>query len=310
MFVLELYNWDDEKLRVSWSDSAMFAVGSEVEIWLGYVDDLHRVMTAEITGLEPVFSAEQPPTLTVRGYDHRHRLTRDRKSRSFAKIKDSAIASQVAREAGLRAKVSDTGVQLEFVAQSNQTDWEFLRERAALLGFEVYVRDKILYFQPPGYAAQPAARLSLGKDVSEFSPRLSSLGQPGQVTVRSWDVKEKKAVVSSARVGKEQAMGRTSGPRAANRAWGKASAGIVDLPATTKARADQIASGQFAELALAYVRGNVTGSGRPDLRAGSVVHIDGAGQTFSGPYYVTAVTHTLAQDQGYLTSFTVERNAT
>jgi uncharacterized protein len=53
MFSLELYNWDDEKLQVSWSDSTLFAVGGEVEIWLGYVDDLHKVMLAEITGLAP-----------------------------------------------------------------------------------------------------------------------------------------------------------------------------------------------------------------------------------------------------------------
>jgi uncharacterized protein len=309
MFTLELYNWDDDKLQVSWSDSRLFALGSQVEIWLGYVDDLQRVMTAEITGLEPVFTADQPPTLTVRGYDLSHRFTRGRKTRSFAKIKDSAIVAQIAREAGLLARVSDTKVQLDFVAQGNQTDWEFLRDRAGLLGFEVYVRDKTLYFQPPGYAAQPAARLSLGADVTEFSPRLSALGQVGQVAVRSWDVRQKQAVTGSAAIGQEQAMGATSGPKAANRAWGKASAGIVDLPAN-KAQADQIAAGQFNELALGYVRGTVTGSGRPQLRPGTVIQIDGAGQAFSGRYYVTSAAHTLAQDQGYRTSFTVERNAT
>jgi uncharacterized protein len=310
MFSLELYNWDDEKLQVSWSDSRLFAVGNEVEVWLGYVDDLHKVMMAEITGLEPAFTADEPPLLTVRGYDHRHRLARGRKTRSFSNMKDSAIAAQVAREAGLPARVKNTREVLAFVVQSNQTDWEFLRQRAGLLGFEVYVRDKTLYFQPPGHAAQAAVRLSLGEDVNEFTPRLSSLGQEGQVAVRSWDVKQKQAIVGSAGVGQESAMGRTSGPRAANRAWGKASTGIVDQPVPTKAEADQIASGRFNELALTYVRGTVAGSGRPQLRAGMVVHIDGAGRTFSGPYYVTSVTHTLSQDQGYRTSFTVERNAT
>ena len=91
--------------QVSWSDSSLFAIGNEVEIWLGYVGDLHKVMLAEITSLEPVFTADQPPPLTVRGYDHRHRLARGRKTRTFAKMKDSAIASQIAREAGLRAQV-------------------------------------------------------------------------------------------------------------------------------------------------------------------------------------------------------------
>jgi uncharacterized protein len=310
MFSLELYNWDNEKLQVSWSDSRQFAVGNEVEIWLGYVDDLHKVMLAEITSLEPAFTTDQPPMLTVRGYDHRHRLARGCRTRTFAHMKDSAIAAQVAREAGLRAQTKDTRITLAFVVQSNQTDWEFLRQRAGLLGWEIYVRDKILYLQPPGHAAQASVRLSLGVDVNEFTPRLSSLGQEGQVAVRSWDVTKKQAIVGSAGVGQESAMGRASGPKAANRTWGRASTGIVDQPVRSKAEAEQLASGRFNQLALAYVQGTVAGAGRPQLHAGMVVHIDGAGQTFSGPYYVTSVTHTLSQDQGYRTSFTIERNAT
>ena len=39
MFGFELDNWDDERLAYSWSDSALFAVGAEVKISMGYVDD-------------------------------------------------------------------------------------------------------------------------------------------------------------------------------------------------------------------------------------------------------------------------------
>ena len=310
MFSMEMHNWDDEKLQVSWSDSTLFAIGNQVEVWLGYAGDLQKVMVAEITGLEPAFTLDQPPVLTVRGYDLRHRLARDRKTRGFSMIKDSTIAAQVAREAGLLAQVKDTGANLAFVAQSNQTDWEFLRQRAGQLGYEVYVRDKTLYFQPPGYAAQASARLALGEDISEFTPRLSSLGLQSQVAVRGWDVKQKQAIVGSAAIGQESAMGKTSGPKAARSAWGKTSTSIVDQPARTRGEADQIARGQFNELALGYVQGTADGPGNPQLHAGMVVHIDGAGKTFSGAYYVTSVTHTLSQATGYRTSFSVERNAT
>src|ERR1700674_2196516 len=64
MFTLELNNWDDERLQVSWSDFPLFAVGNEVEIWLGDVGDLHKVMVAEITNLEPAFTSDRPPRLT------------------------------------------------------------------------------------------------------------------------------------------------------------------------------------------------------------------------------------------------------
>jgi phage protein D len=311
MFSLVLYNWDDDRLRVSWSDSKLFAIGNEVELSLGYVDDLARVMLGEITSIEPAFTSDEPPTVTVRGYDYRHRLGRGRKTRTFARMKDSAIASQVAREAGLRAQAHDTRVMLPHVMQSNQTDWQFLRQRAHLIGYEVYVRDKVLYFQPPEGDAEPAMRLSLGQDIAEFTARLSSLAQIDQVTVRGWDVSKKDVIVGSAGVGQEPRMGgRASGPRTAQRAFGKAGVSSVDLPVHSKAEADQIARGRFTAAAMTYVQGDVIATGHPRLRAGTVVEILGAGENFSGPYYVTSVTHEMTPEQGYRTSFTVRRTAT
>ena len=308
MFTLELFNWDDEKLQVSWSDSRLFAVGNEVEISLGYVGDLHKVMVAEITSLEPVFTSDQPPLLLVRGYDHRHRLARGRKTRTFVQMKDSAIASQIAREAGLRAKVEDTRVTLSYVIQSNQSDWEFLQRRASPIGYEIWVRDKVLHFRTPKPEDPPADKLSLGEDITEFSPRLSSLAQATEVTVRGWDVKQKKAVVSSQRQ-VTPSGGKTAGPAATRKAFGSASVALLGQQVRALAEAGPVAQGQFGSMAMAYVEGEAVAHGRPQLQAGTVVDIAGAGQTFSGRYYVTSVTHSLTAEHGYQTSFTVQRNA-
>ncbi len=308
MFTLELHNWDQAQLQVSWSDSPLFAVGNQMEIWLGYVGDLHKVMLAEITSLEPVFTTDQPPLLMVRGYDLRHRLARGRKTRTFAKMKDSAIASQIAREAGLGTQVDDTKVTHEYVIQSNQSDWEFLQRRASLIGYEIYVREKVLYFRWPPSAAQPADKLSLGEDITEFSPRLTSLTQASEVAVRGWSVKEKKAVVGTMRTAPDPG-GRPSGSATARRAFGAASVAILGQPARNLAEADSIAQGQFAAMASTYVEGDVVAHGRPQLQAGTVVDIAGAGQAFSGPYYITSVTHMVTPEHGYHTSFTVQRNA-
>jgi phage protein D len=53
----------------------------------------------------------------------------------------------------------------------------------------------------------------------------------------------------------------------------------------------------------------VVADGRPQVHAGTVVAIEGAGERFSGDYYVTSVTHTLTGERGYQTSFSVERNS-
>jgi phage protein D len=311
MFALELRNWDDQGLKVSWSDSSLFAVGNEVEISLGYVDGLQKVMLAEIASLEAAFTADELPTLTVRGYDHRHRLARGRKTRTFSQMKDSAIASQVAREAGLRAVTKDTRISHTYIVQSNQTDLDFLEGRASLIGYEVYVKDKVLYFQPPQNDRAATLRLSLDADISEFTPRLSSLAQVGEVVVRGWDVKQKKNVLGRAGIGQESSAmgGNVSGPKVASRAFGKASIASVSQPVQSKAQADQIALGRFNDMALGFIQGDVACSGNPKLRAGIVVDIAGAGRTFSGSYYVTSVIHMVTPEDGYQTSLTVQRTA-
>jgi len=310
MFSIELYNWDDQLLRYPWSDSPLFAVGNQLRISLGYVGDVRPVMLGEITSLEPRFAGEELPMLTVRGYDHRHLLARGRRTRAFRQMSDSAIASQVAREAGLRARVTNTGATLAHVLQSNQSDWDFLQQRARLLGYEIFVRDKVLYFRPPQHTSAATVTLRVGADISEFSPRLTAQSQVAEVTVRGWDVKQKKAIVGRAAVGQEMTTPGEgeSGPRAARQAFGRSTTASVDVPVRTAAEADTIARGQFNELALEYVRGDVVADGRPQVHAGTVVTIEGAGERFSGDYYVTSVTHTLTGERGYQTTFAVERN--
>ncbi|WP_329311141.1 phage late control D family protein [Streptomyces sp. NBC_01262] len=311
MFTVTLHNWDSERLAVSWSDSPLFAVGTEVRISLGFIGDLHPVMTGEVTSLEPAFTAGRPPTLTVRGYDYRHRLARGQKTRTFTRTRDSAIARQLAREAGLRAEVTDTRTSLDYVVQNNQTDLEFLQKRARLIGYEVHVRDKVLYFRPPQHGRPPSAKLRIGDHISEFTPRLRTLTQVREHSVRGWDVARKQAVVSTVAAGQESTTmgGTVTGPGQVGRAFGRAGSTSIDLPAPNRDRADQMARGQFDELALAYITGEAECAGQPRLHAGEVVEIQGAGTAFSGAYYLDSVSHSVTAAEGYRTSLQVRRNA-
>ena len=310
MFAIELYNWDQYQQLVTWSDDDRFMPGQAVEIWLGYVDELKQVMTGEIISLEPEFMASDIPQVTVRGYDRRHRLQRGRQTRSFTKMKDSAIASKIAGMAGLQAKVKDSQITHEYVLQHNQTDLAFLQERARRIGYEVYVRDKILYFQPRPVTSKPVATLRLSEDVIDFFPRLTTVSQVSEVAVQGWDVKQKKAILSRVSAGAEQAMGgKSTGPKSTKRAFGQSRATQVQWPVATRAEADAMARGQLDEMALHYIHGEVLCAGRPELHAGEVVKIEGAGKTFSGPYYITAVTHTVSEARGYETRLHVQRNA-
>jgi len=311
MFTLRLCDWDTDRLQVGWMDEALFTVGNEVEIQMGYKGDvaLTTLMVGQITGLEPTFSNETIPILTVRGYDLRHRLLHETRSRAYEYMRDSDIASQIAFEAGLHPQVENTRVVLARVTQHNQTDLAFLRQRAQRIGYEVMVVDRTLVFRLPPVDGSAAVTLTMNRDITDLSLRLTTMEQIAQREVRGWDMKTKSVISSQAST--VSGMGGTNtGPSAARKAWGSARGTSVQVPVLSKGEADRMAQGQLQAMALTYISGEGTCRGRTDLRAGTVIRIDGAGQRFSGQYYVTATTHSISAEDGYQTSFSVRRNAT
>jgi phage protein D len=293
-----------------WIDDSRFAVGNVVEIKLGYGNDLESLIVGEITGLEPEFVVDRLPSVVVRGYDRRHRLQRGRKTRTFVKQKDSDIASAVAKEAQLKADSVDSRVTHDYVIQANQTDLEFLQERAGRIQYEVFVFDKTLHFRPVQNGESEVLTLTIGEHLLEFYPRLSMVRQISEVSVRGWNPQEKKEVLSTAQVGFEFAKmgGEKSGPQI-NNAFGSIKDVLSMQPAMTQAEADQMAKAALNQKALSLIEGEGLCLGRTDLRAGKVIKIADVGKRFSGQYYVTTAIHRYTAQGGYRTQFQVRRNA-
>ncbi len=312
MFELKFVTWDVEKQEFTWIDEEVFELGDTVEIQMGYKKDLQTVMVGEITGLEPEFFQDETPILVVRGHDLRHRLLRGRQTKSFTNMTDSDIVSQIAKGKELTSEVKDTKVKLEYVLQHNQTDWEFLQERAARLGYEVAIDHKTLYFRPHNHKEEKLLTLTYGDDLDEFFPRLSTMNQVYQVKVQGWLPKEKKPIFGKAAVGKEggKMKGSTSGAKEVQKVFGLSSYTVVNQSVSSKAEAEQMALGQFQDRAIAYITGEGNSHGNPYLRAGKVIEIAGVGKKFGGLYYIVSVEHSYSESQGYQTSFTVRRNAT
>jgi phage protein D len=296
------------------SGTSMLDVGSPVEIKMGYTEGLKPVMTGEITGFElEVRSGGKE--LTVRVHEPGHRLLRGRKTRPFLQKTDRQIAFEVADEAGFKLgpQAQDTGVIHEYVLQHNQTDWEFLRQRARSLGYELRVEGWTLFFQEPGNNSTKELTLQLEESaLLEFRPRLSTVGLVGEVIVQGWDPRNQKAITGKASFkdlgGK---MGDShSGLEITNKSFGPAIGAIVDRPVLSEDEAKQIARGRLREMALAYITGEGVVIGRNVLAPGMVVEIKGFGKSFSGPYYLVSVRHTYdVKSSGYRTGFTVRRDA-
>ncbi|KYC43638.1 hypothetical protein WA1_00240 [Scytonema hofmannii PCC 7110] len=306
MFAMEFTSAEDSE-NLWLNNNNLFVIGAEVKIQLGYGDIIETVIIGEITGLEPRFSVSDPLSLIVRGYDRRHRLQRGRKTRSFVDGRDSAIASRIAQEVGLSSAVTDSSVLHPYVLQANQTDWEFLQQRAKQIQYEVVVENKTLFFRPVGNGKNADLSLSLDDYLLEFCPYLSSVGQVNQVTVRGWDFQQN-AVISGNSSTVTSMGGRQNGAQLSQQAFGNAIAQISNHPIMSQAEADQLAVAQLNRTTLNLIAGEGVCLGCTDLRAGRVIEITDIGDRFSGRYYVTSVSHRYSYE-GYYTHFCVRRNA-
>ena len=322
-FTLTLVN---EYPKLRWthtSDADLFLEGSEVKIAMGYVDDLQEMIEGEITKISPSFPENSAPTVTIEGHSRMHRFHGDKNTRAFQRMTDKQIVDKIAQEAGLGSQSEDTAVQHDYVMQANQTDLEFMRDRAAKIHFELLVKGKTLIFRKSNEVASKIytfvwghsqAAFSGGPNtlpLKSFSTTMNTLKPASKVEVRGYDPKNKKSFIARAGTGDETSTmaGSKPGSQVVAGAFHKPRQHVeVTIPVASQAEADQHAKALFNNLGLEFITGHATSIGVPSIRSGSVVELQGLGPRFSGQYYVDRVTHTVG-GSGYQMDFTVKRNS-
>ena len=135
-------------------------------------------------------------------------------------MKDSDIANQIAGDWSLTPDTENTRVTLDYVLQHNQTDFEFLQERAQRIGYEMVVTDTALQFRPRKNDGGTTLTLRREVELLEFNVRLTTMRQVEEMFVQGWSPKDKKEVVAHSRTGDERPMdGSTSGPAMVRRVF-------------------------------------------------------------------------------------------
>jgi phage protein D len=303
--------------EVKQGDSIEFKIG-------GTTAAVQTIFKGEVVGLEPVFDVSGETKVLIRAFNKLHRLTRTRKSKTFEKQTDHQIATKIAQEYGLTAKISgDVQIQHNHVYQHHQTDLEFLLERCRRINYEVLCDNQNLVFRQRKLDQGNELKLMFGKDLpgeteialERFEARLNSANQVKKVQVRAWNPGQTAEIVGEAS-SLIKVLGKDDGPKAAG-SFGTAEAAF-DLPVTSKEEADAAAKALLEDLALNYITGTGLCKGDPRLKAGIVVDIvvdpDAQDERFNGKYYVTGVSHRYTHKAGggtggYQSVVKVRRNA-
>lgn len=295
--------------RLEWIDNALFKIGNSIEIEVQTGQEQGglkgKLISGEITALEPNFSDQGLTTLLVRGYDKTHRLHRGRKTQTFLKQTDSAIVQKIAGEAGLSAMVDATSEMHDYVLRNNQTPMEFILSRAERVGYQVYTENGALYFKKGDANRGDGPTFKFGENLFSFRPTLTTGHQADKVVVKGWDPKGKKEIVGEAQPNSQLNPGGVAKTGSATaKVFGAAEAVVTNQPVFTPGEAKSLATGLSNDMTREFIQAEGECSGDPRVRAGWNITIQGVGQQFSGKYFVTSATHTY-NESGYRTSFSI-----
>lgn len=323
MFILKIHNVyvAASENSEAWRNEKYFNIGDRLSIGFegSTTNDpkfkklkvAQNLIDGEITGIEVKFSNTSEAHIIVTGYDVSHRLHRGRYNRSFLNSTDSDIVRRIANETGITiAQVDMSGAAHEYVFQENQTNMEFLRERAARIGFELYIQNNMLYFRDPFISRQDTPlQLEWLTDINSFNVRVNSAEQVSSVEVNSWDYSQKKLI--------SEAVSRASGNKTFTGNGQGSSVNpafkfkqppkmiVVDQPVNnSSAEARKMAQALYDELSEEFVTADAKAEGNPDIHAGKAVILKDMGTRYSGTYYITETRHRYSKGV-YKTDFAV-----
>lgn len=303
----------------SWAyvDDERLTLWRRVEIGVGFEDGAEPVMTGYITHTLAVFEADPARCrLQVWGMDATVLLDRAEKLRAWPDMTDSDIVTAVLGEYGLDAAVTGTDVmhdeRVSTVVQ-RESDAALLRRLAERNGFVCYADGDTVHFGPadPGAETLPTLAVHFGDETSVITFSVQVLGPgPAEVVVAQLDRTEKQVRTVRAATSESLPMGASTADAVLAPGVPAAVAYLAESPATGEAEMRVLGQAVFERdrwfvTAEAVVDGNRYGT---VLRPGRTVLVKGAGDTHSGAYGITAVTHRVGLD-GYQQHVRLRRDA-
>ncbi|HKN97134.1 MAG TPA: phage baseplate assembly protein V [Pseudonocardiaceae bacterium] len=330
MFELTFLDNGDDVLR-----SAGLAIGTTVRVFGLAPGETSGgcLIQGEVTCLEGRFE-NLVRYVVVRGYDVTHRLQRVRRTRTFLNMSDSDIASRILGEAGVTdVQVDSSSTIHDHIGQCDQTDWDFLTQRAAEIGYELVMDAGTLRFRPAsGVSTGAPVALTFPVNLWSFRPRVTAGNLSPEVEVRVWDPLQNKVFthVAQASAGSVSLSGQQpntlgttftggAGPVAPPPAQGSATGDLGPAPSTSAhvvhdrpvavgsgidSAGQQVAKAVAEHVGSTFAEAEGEATGSPHIKAGATVSVDGVSDPFGGSWLVTSAQHVFdTAEGGYLTRF-------
>jgi len=300
-------NWGEKNSTTDflYFDRSVLDFGKDFEIKLGN----DSIFKGKIMGLEGNFPEGQSAEITVLAEDRFQDLRMTRRTRTFTDVSDADVIKQIATDHGLTPEVDVPGPTYKVLAQVNQSDLAFIRDRARSIDAEVWMSDKTLHAKAHTGRNGDKLQMTYGNQLREFNVLADLAMQRTSVAVNGWNISNKAAMQFEATDSaiSSELNGDTSGVSILQSALGQRKEALAHTIPLNDQEAQHEAEAFFRMSARRFVVGHGTAETNKSLRAGSQLDLQGLGPLFNGKYYVAEVKHIFDSAKGLRSEFRSER---
>ncbi len=308
---LTLGNWGEsgEKDFFVFFKRDLLEFGKTLAIKVGEGATAGTIFEGRIMGLEGHFPQSRAPEVLVLAEDRLQDLRMNRRSRSFDDSSDADVIRQIAGEHGLSAEIDLEGPTYKVLAQINQTDLAFVRERVRAVDGEVWFEKGKLHAQSRAKRQRDKIELTLGRSLLEFSVLADLAHQRSATVVSGYSVANKEGLSFRADQSglSAELAGMEGGTAIVENALGSRVRYVVHHAVRNDDEARALATAHHQRAARGFVRGTGIAQGDGKLAVGGQLELKGLGPLFNGSYYITETSHLFDAQLGYRTRFRVER---
>ncbi|MFT5819275.1 MAG: Rhs element Vgr protein [Crocinitomix sp.] len=285
---LILYDGEDTEDGFKISNSPDFLPGNKIVVLAGYNSDNISIFKGIVIkqGLKRTAGRFE---LSI---DCKHVATAmaiNLNSQYFYDIKDSGIIEELTQLYSIRTEVTPTKVTHKEMVQYQSSDWEFMVMRAQFNGQLVFTEADKISVNFPDFGQEPSLILN-PESILEIELEMDARHQLSAVSAQAWNPADQTVSQAESEGLKIKEQGNLSAEELAKKL--KHNEFKLTHNGAVKDLELQVwADSKLLKHRLAKIRGRIKIQGNAAIALGSLLKLEGIGDRFDGPVYITGIRH-------------------
>ncbi|MEM7084584.1 MAG: type VI secretion system tip protein VgrG [Bacteroidota bacterium] len=274
------------------SNEDLLIPGKKIDIKAGYHNDEESIFQGIIIK-HSLKIRENASVLIIECRDEAVKMTIGRKNSYYYESTDSDIMEEIGGKYELKLDIESTEYSHKELIQYQSSDWDFIMTRAQANGKVCILDNGSLNIAAPNLTEAEIETVTFGSTLLSFDSEIDARNQFGTITSYGWNPSEQEIVEAEANDPGVSLNGNLAAQDLADviglenlefKHGGNYNSTLLQSWSDAKALFQQ----------LSRTRGRIQFQGIAKAKPGTIIKLEGVGDRFNGPVYISAVRHAVS----------------